>query len=688
MFQRNRQFKNSMKPKAIVLYGLLLTIPVFAAFGLSKLDDKPKQGQLIIESFLKKDSSVLKYISFQLISADGKTKELSTGTEGKTTLKLNEGNYQLISRSPEFSSTEKHFSLTGGTVKNLQFYLVEVADPIADSTASIEKAEVVETEIKPDTEIEMGVKDEGRVRVAGKARKGFRFDDGSAMAPSPSFEGAVGEPHGADASRDAAHYDKKVVPGTLTAGETVDLNKWELWQDLTDNEFSQYQNTWDIPTKTRYKVWVLNKQDLAVVDCKVKLMRADSCIWATHSDNRGMAELWADSLEKEEELELLLEYEGGVYVMAKPVSFKRGINQVKLPVSCYSPYSVDIAFVVDATGSMGDEIRYLKTELLDVIKKVQQSQHQLSVNLGALFYRDRGDQYVVRSTDLHPNIDKTVDFINMQSAGGGGDFPEALDTALFDAVNEFSWSEESRARLMFLVLDAPPHSNPDAKRRVELATKMAAEKGIRLIPVVGSGIDKQTEYLMRSMALATNGTYIFLTDHSGVGGSHLAPSTDQYDVKPFNQLLEEVIIRFTQVQNCDGTDDFLLQQDSVVIMEKVVVDSTKHYTMEAKDTFLLSESGVIKKEGEAEKNIDPIDKPLDLTMNVFPNPTTGPITVALPDSVDNLYLADMNGRYLRKFVYPEGRSFSLNLTGFPPAMYYLVAEVKGQRINERIILRK
>jgi hypothetical protein len=71
-------------------------------------------------------------------------------------------------------------------------------------------------------------------------------------------------------------------------------------------------------------------------------------------------------------------------------------------------------------------------------------------------------------------------------------------------------------------------------------SKKAAEKGIRIVPIGCSGIDKPTEFLCRNIALATNGTYTFLTNHSGVGGTHIEPSTDGYKVESFREVLVRV----------------------------------------------------------------------------------------------------------------------------------------------------
>jgi hypothetical protein len=46
---------------------------------------------------------------------------------------------------------------------------------------------------------------------------------------------------------------------------------------------------------------------------------------------------------------------------------------------------------------------------------------------------------------------------------------------------------------------------------------------------------------MRSFALLTNGTYVFITDHSGIGNSHLVPTIGDYEVEKLNDLLVRLV---------------------------------------------------------------------------------------------------------------------------------------------------
>ncbi|MNR00215.1 von Willebrand factor type A domain protein [compost metagenome] len=194
-------------------------------------------------------------------------------------------------------------------------------------------------------------------------------------------------------------------------------------------------------------------------------------------------------------------------------------------------------FMVDATGSMGDEINYLKAELDDIVGRFNR-EDGLNTRTGMVFYRDHGDEYVIRDFGFETDLKKVKANLMKQGASGGGDFEEAVDEAMENAIFQQQWTTEPNAtKLMFMILDAPPHHQSAKIKRIQRSVKEAAAKGIILIPVVASGIDKPTEFLMRFMALSTNGTYVFITDHSGIGNSHLEPTVGQYKVEKLNQLL-------------------------------------------------------------------------------------------------------------------------------------------------------
>ena len=177
----------------------------------------------------------------------------------------------------------------------------------------------------------------------------------------------------------------------------------------------------------------------------------------------------------------------------------------------------------------------------EIVIRIKQNNPLLEMRFGSVFYRDEGDEYVTRPFDFTTDEASLISFISNQSADGGGDFPEAVHSALDIAITQNSWNDNASARIMFLLLDAPPHYTQEVISSLELNLIKAAEKGIKIIPITASGIDKATEYLMRSFAILTNGTYVFITDDSEVGNDHLEPTIGEFEVEKLNDLMVRLV---------------------------------------------------------------------------------------------------------------------------------------------------
>jgi hypothetical protein len=100
---------------------------------------------------------------------------------------------------------------------------------------------------------------------------------------------------------------------------------------------------------------------------------------------------------------------------------------------------------------------------------------------------------------------------------------------------------------LFLILDAPPHSdNTQINDILHKSIIEAANQGIRIIPVASSGVDKDTETFLRTIAILTGGTYTFLTDDSGIGNSHIEPTIGNYQVENLNDCIVRIIKTYYQ----------------------------------------------------------------------------------------------------------------------------------------------
>ena len=98
--------------------------------------------------------------------------------------------------------------------------------------------------------------------------------------------------------------------------------------------------------------------------------------------------------------------------------------------------------------------------------------------LGLVAYRDHGDAYVTKVVDLSADLDSVYATLMDFQAHGGGDGPESVNKALYDAVHSMSWSEQDQAyQVIFLVGDAPPHMDYNEVRYPEIVAT-ALDKGI------------------------------------------------------------------------------------------------------------------------------------------------------------------------------------------------------------------
>ena len=128
--------------------------------------------------------------------------------------------------------------------------------------------------------------------------------------------------------------------------------------------------------------------------------------------------------------------------------------------------------------------------------------------------------------------------LGRQSAGGGGDYPEAVDQALA-AAGQLRWSEGNAARVAFHVADAPPHDHlcEQAMRAID----PLRSRGVAIYPVASSGVADVAEFTMRTEALLTGSQYLFLTDDSGVGNKHAKPHFPYYHVQTLSRAMIRMV---------------------------------------------------------------------------------------------------------------------------------------------------
>ncbi len=198
---------------------------------------------------------------------------------------------------------------------------------------------------------------------------------------------------------------------------------------------------------------------------------------------------------------------------------------------------LDIAFLFDTTGSMGDELNYLQTEVDSIAQRIKDKFPSTTPRFALVVYKDKGDAYITRKFDF-TDLAGFRTALNNQSAGGGGDYPEAVAEGLSETV-ALSWRPDAVSRLTFWIADAPHHNGQELT--VKQSIDAALQKGIHIYPVAASGTDPRAEYTMRTAAQITGGRYIFLTDDSGIGNAHAEPHIPCYHVTRFDSAIVRMV---------------------------------------------------------------------------------------------------------------------------------------------------
>ncbi len=185
------------------------------------------------------------------------------------------------------------------------------------------------------------------------------------------------------------------------------------------------------------------------------------------------------------------------------------------PVMTGQAPPVDMVFVLDSTGSMSDEITTVKLHIERIVAEARDGDPQPDLRVGLVTYRDHPPEerdYLLRTIPLTHNIDSfTKELVNV-NANGGGDSPEAVVEGLKASLS-LDWRPRA-SKIVFLIGDAPPygHCNDRRSRGDHLlnVAHWAADMGIVVYPLSGSGMGPCGVGLWQEVARITGGTYEML----------------------------------------------------------------------------------------------------------------------------------------------------------------------------------
>ncbi|MDH3638335.1 MAG: VWA domain-containing protein [Gammaproteobacteria bacterium] len=264
---------------------------------------------------------------------------------------------------------------------------------------------------------------------------------------------------------------------------------------------------------------------------------------------------------------------------------------------------IEVVFVLDTTGSMSGLIQAAKDKIWSIANTMVSAQSAPEIKMGLVAYRDRGDTYVTQVLDLSADLDsmyaKLMDF----RAAGGGDGPESVNQALYDAVHKMSWSQDQNAyRVVFLVGDAPPHMDYQDDVKYPQTLKEAKQKGI-VVNTIQCGRNGRTLQTWKQVAHLGDGRY-FQVDQAG-GAVALAT--------PFDEKLAELSRKLDGTRLYYGsTEEKAKQSKKVEATDKLHAKSSLG-SRARRATFNVSKSGAANLVGEGELVDDVTSGRVDLS---------------------------------------------------------------------------
>jgi hypothetical protein len=190
-------------------------------------------------------------------------------------------------------------------------------------------------------------------------------------------------------------------------------------------------------------------------------------------------------------------------------------------------HQVDVVFAVDTTGSMGGLIEGAKRTVWSIATHIKEIDPQADLHVGLVAYRDLGDDYVTKDFALTSDMDAVFAELTAYRAAGGGDTPEDVDAALYDAVHKMQWRAGAK-KLVFLVGDAPPASRGDVPK-FDVSVRDAAEQHIT-VNAIRCGTAQDTADAWQQVAMLGNGEFSTIQEDGGV----------QQVATPYDQKMAEL----------------------------------------------------------------------------------------------------------------------------------------------------
>ncbi len=251
---------------------------------------------------------------------------------------------------------------------------------------------------------------------------------------------------------------------------------------------------------------------------------------------------------------------------------------------------IEVVFVLDTTGSMSGLIEAAKEKIWSIASTMASAQTAPEIKMGLVAYRDRGDAYVTRSVALSDDLDSMYAQLMDFQAAGGGDTPESVNQALFEAVNNMTWSQQSQTyKVIFLVGDAPAHMDYQDDVKYPQTINIAKQKDIT-INTIQAGQSSATRTNWQQLATLGNGKYFQVEQ----AGNAVAIST------PYDKKMAELSAQLDATRLYYGNPEKKAKQAIKLASTRKLQKQASDEALARRATYNSSATGKINFLGEGE----------------------------------------------------------------------------------------
>ena len=145
---------------------------------------------------------------------------------------------------------------------------------------------------------------------------------------------------------------------------------------------------------------------------------------------------------------------------------------------------LDLLFALDSTESMKDDVEEVRKNISSMLAETLPQYKTYRIAL--VLYKDYREDFLVREACVFTdNLKKFEKALYGFKVFGGRDIPEAVYEGIFLGLRQ-SWRalDTDVDKKLILIGDAPPHPKPRGKVTKEDVDKLAAEKGVKIYPII------------------------------------------------------------------------------------------------------------------------------------------------------------------------------------------------------------